>query len=86
VLAKVPTSIERKRKMAQTKNTKQTFTVQVRVVVIGDLDVVADSLEEALSLGRTWTRNDIVTLATAATEADSSVTVVAAYSSHAWTA
>lgn len=72
--------------MAQTKTTKQTFTVQMRVVVLAEVEVEADSLEEAMSVGRKWLRKDIVNLEKGFSECDSSVTLTGAYASRYWTA
>lgn len=70
------------------KNTviKPTFSVQTRLVLVADVEVEAeaDTLEEAIEIGKTWTMKDIVKLDPAASECDSKLRVVGAFSQASW--
>jgi hypothetical protein len=51
------------------------FAVLVKLVLVADVDVEANTLEETIATGKTWGRTDIVTLDSAAAESDSKVSV-----------
>ena len=70
--------------MATKKIDKPTFTVQVRVVLVADVEVEAPSLEDAIAFGKEFKLKDVVTLDSAASECDSKVSVVGAYSQATW--
>jgi hypothetical protein len=71
--------------MANKKSEKRpSFTVQARLVLIAEVEVEANSFEEALQLGKTWSRKDIVDMQPSTSEIDSKITLTGAYSSQAW--
>lgn len=70
--------------MTTKKSKTPTFTVQCKLVVVLDVEVEAPTLEEAIAIGKSWSREDLVTLDDSATEYDSKTTVVGAYSQKAW--
>ena len=70
--------------MTAKKTVYKPFTVQVRLVLIADVEVEADSLEDALALGKDWSSKDVVVMDAAASECDSSLKVVGAWSPSAW--
>jgi hypothetical protein len=70
--------------MAAKKNSCKLFTVQVKVIMVADVEVEADSLEDALALGKTWNLKDVVTLNSAVSECDSAIELVGGYSREAW--
>lgn len=63
---------------------KPTWTVQTKVVLVADVEVEADTLEDAIALGKTWKLRDVISLDEAATEGDSKVTILGAYSQESW--
>ena len=70
--------------MTTNKLVSKKFTVQVRLVLIADVEVESDSLEDALALGKGWSREDVVVMDDAVFEYDSSLKVVGAWSQSAW--
>lgn len=60
---------------------KKTFTVQTRLILTQDHEITADTIEQALEIGRTWKLSDVVD---AHNINDYSVKVVGAYAAKAW--
>ena len=73
--------------MSVKKSKKPKFTVQVRVVLVLDVEVEGGNLEESITLGKNWKRSDLVTqLDDAVTVADERYSVVGAWGNGAWNA
>lgn len=61
------------------------FTVQIRAVLILDVEVEADTMEEALTLGKGWKLGELVTKLDPSTNTiDYSLVVAGVHSEKAW--
>lgn len=60
---------------------KRTFTVQTRLILTQDHEVTADTIEQALEVGRTWKLSDVVD---ATSINDWSIRVTGAYATNGW--
>jgi hypothetical protein len=66
------------------KPSKPTYTLQVKAVTVVDVEIVAESLVQAVELGNTMKITDVMTYEPKVTENDSKVTVVGIWSHEQW--
>jgi hypothetical protein len=66
------------------KTIKPTYTVQVKLVTVVDVEVEAQTLDDALEIGRAWKRSDIIEYTKAVSENDHHIKVLGVYSQEDW--
>jgi hypothetical protein len=66
------------------KPSKPTFTLQVKVVTVVDVPVEADSIEQALEIGKTTRLSDVVAYEDGVIENDHKVEVIGVLSNQDW--
>lgn len=70
--------------MPKPQESKPKYTVYVRLLSVVEVEVEADTVEEALAIGRTWERSDILTYTDDVSENDYSLRVFGALNPADW--
>lgn len=66
------------------KSATKTYTVQIRSIIIADVEVKANTLEEAVEQAKLLELSDVVTFENGVSHVDSSLIVSGIYSQKAW--